>query len=91
MVVRKRMRFVRLQTAWMLGVIVLLAAFGALAFDLFVLLTAVGFLIVTEFTTTFSTTPDWRRRIRWLAAVLVLVSGALLVRRIATALPPGVF
>ena len=87
---QRRMQFVCLQTAWMLAVVVVLVALDAMLLDLFVVLTVVGFLVVIEFTTVLSARPDWRRRVRWLGAVLVLVSVVLIARRVAAILPQGV-
>ena len=85
------MQVVRAQTAWMLLTVVLLVTLRALSLDLFLLLSAVGFLLVTEFTTSISVTPDWRRRLRWLLVLAVAVSTYLLANRIRAILPPEVF
>jgi hypothetical protein len=83
------MRVVRMQTAWMLAVVGLLVVTESLSLDLFFLFSVVGFLLVTELTTSFSLTPDWRRRLRWVLAVAVVVSAYLVASRILAILPGG--
>jgi hypothetical protein len=83
------MRVVRMQTAWMLAVVGLLVVTESLSLDLFFLFSVVGFLLVTELTTSFSLTPDWRRRLRWVLAVAVVVSAYLVTSRILAILPGG--
>jgi hypothetical protein len=86
---QRRMRVVRMQTAWMLAVVGLLVVTESLSLDLFFLFSVVGFLLVTELTTSFSLTPDWRRRLRWVLAVAVVVSAYLVASRILAILPGG--
>lgn len=86
----KRLLFVRIQTAWMVAVAVGLVMFDAMELDLFLLLSSVGFLVAIEFTAGLSTAPAWRRRLRWLMVLLVLLSGVALGQRILRILPPEV-
>jgi hypothetical protein len=74
----------------MLAVVVGLVVLDTIALDLFFLLSSVGCLVTVEFTSGLSTSPVWRRRLRWLLIVLVLLSGAVLGQRILRILPSGV-
>lgn len=87
----RRLRFVHGQIAWMLAVVVVLSALGALDLELFFVLSLIGFLVVVELTAPFSVTPKWRRRLPWLIAAGLLVFGVIVVRRILEILPPEVF
>lgn len=91
MATRRRWQFVHGQLAWMLGVILLLAALGSLEYELFFVLSLIGFLVVVELTAPVAVTPTWRRRLPWFIAIGLLVFGAIVIRRILEILPPGVF
>jgi hypothetical protein len=85
------MRVVRAQTAWMLVAILSLVVLQSLSLELFFIFSVVGFLLVTELTTSLPVTPDWRRRLRWVLAVALALAVYLLADRILRILPPGVF
>ena len=90
MATASRERFIHAQTAWMLGVVLVLTAIGSLSLELFFVLSLVGFLIVVELTAPLSVTPSWRRRLWWVILVGLLGFGYLIVRRILALLPWGV-
>jgi hypothetical protein len=90
MATARRMRFVRGQVAWMVATVLGLALLGALSYELFFLLSFLGFLVVTGLTTPFNVTPAWRARLKWLILAGLLVVGYVVVRRILEILPPGV-
>jgi hypothetical protein len=46
--------------------LLLLAGLGALALDVFYILSYVGLLLASEFTAPLHVKPAWRRRLRWL-------------------------
>jgi hypothetical protein len=87
---RRRGRFVHAQMAWMLTVLILLAALGSLTLELFFVLSLIGFLVVVELTAPVAVSPRWRRRIPWLIAAGLVVFGYIVVRRILEILPPEV-
>ena len=87
----RRLRFVHGQLAWMLGVVVVLAALGSLDLELFFVLSLIGFLVVVELTAPIAVTPAWRRRLPWLIAAGLAVFGIIVIRRILEILPPEVF
>jgi len=89
-VTRRRQQFIVGHLAWTLTALVLLAALGALEYELFFVVSLIGFLVVVELTAPFNVTPTWRRRLRWLIAIGLLVFGYVVVRRILAILPPGV-
>ncbi|AGB33867.1 hypothetical protein C488_08082 [Natrinema pellirubrum DSM 15624] len=84
------MQFVRGNVAWMVGTVLVLALLNALSYELVFVCSLIGFLVVTELTAPFNVTPTWRRRLRWLIAVGLLVFAIIVVRRILEILPPGV-
>jgi membrane protein implicated in regulation of membrane protease activity len=90
MATRRRRRFVHGQVAWMLGAIVLLSALGALALDLFFVVSLIGLLVLIELTAPFSVTPRWRARLRWVILAGLVGFAYVLVRRVLDVLPPGV-
>lgn len=90
MATMRRVRFVRGQITWMVATILGLTLLGALSYELFFLLSFLGFLVVTGLTAPFNVTPAWRGRLRWLILAGLLVFGYIVVRRILEILPPGV-
>ncbi len=84
------MQFVRGNIAWMVGTVLVLALLGALSYELVFVCSLIGFLVITELTAPFNVTPTWRRRLRWLIAVGLVVFAIIVVRRILDILPPGV-
>ncbi|QLD87044.1 hypothetical protein HWV23_15375 [Natronomonas halophila] len=91
MATRRRLQFIQAQIAWMLALVVVLAALGSLELELFFVLSLVGFLMVIELTAPIAVTPTWRRRLPWFIAIGLIVFGVIVVRRILEILPPGVF
>ncbi|WP_277543600.1 hypothetical protein [Haloarcula laminariae] len=87
---RQRNRFIISQMAWVMGTILTLSVLGALSLELFFVVSLIGFLIVVELTAPFVVTPTWRRRLRWIIALGLLVFGYIVIRRILAILPPGV-
>lgn len=90
MATARRDRFVHATVAWLLGCALLLTLLDALSYELFFVLGLIGFLIVTELTAPFTVTPTWRRRLKWLIALGLVVFGVIVVRRILAILPSGV-
>lgn len=74
----------------MLASVLTLALLDALTVELFFVLSLIGFLVVTELTAPFAVTPRWRKRLKWIIALGLLVFGAIVVRRILDILPSGV-
>ena len=87
---RQRNRFIIGHMAWAVGTILALSLSGALSLELFFVVSLIGFLIVVELTAPFAVTPQWRRRLRWIIGVGLLVFGYIVIRRILAILPPGV-
>jgi hypothetical protein len=90
MATHRRMRFIYGQLAWMVAVVLALALLGSLSYELFFVLSLIGFLIVTELTAPFNITPRWRSRLKWLILAGLLVFAYIVVRRILEILPPEV-
>jgi dolichyl-phosphate-mannose--protein O-mannosyl transferase len=89
--VNRRRRFVHAQLAWMLAAALVLALLESLSYELFFVVSLIGFLVVVELTEPIRITPAWRRRLRWLIPPALLVFGYIVVRRILEILPSGVF
>lgn len=87
---RRRQQFITGNIAWLLGAILALSLLGALSLELFFVVALIGFLVVVELTAPFAVTPIWRRRLKWLIAVGLVVFGYIVVRRILAILPSGV-
>ncbi|WP_435065493.1 hypothetical protein [Halobaculum sp. EA56] len=87
---QRRARFIRAQLAWMCGAVLVLVLLDSLEYELVFVVSLIGFLVVTELTAPFAVTPAWRRRIKWLIGVGLLVFGYIVIRRILAILPPGV-
>jgi hypothetical protein len=90
MTTRRRQQFVTGQTAWMLASVLGLAALGVFSYELFFVLSLIGFLVVAELTAPVRVTPAWRARLKWLVVLGLLVFGYIVVRRILAILPPEV-
>ncbi len=74
----------------MCGAVLVLVLLDSLEYELVFVVSLIGFLVVTELTAPFAVTPAWRRRIKWLIGVGLLVFGYIVIRRILAILPPGV-
>ncbi|MCU4802130.1 hypothetical protein OB920_17275 [Halobacteria archaeon HArc-gm2] len=90
MTTRRRQRFVIGQVVWMLGAVLVLALLGSLSLELFFVVSLIGLLIVVELTASFSVTPTWRSRLKWLILLGLVGFTYVVVRRILEILPPGV-
>lgn len=90
MTTRRRQRFVTGTVAWTLAAALALSLLSSLTYELFFVVSLIGFLIVTELTAPFRVRPAWRRRLRWLIALGLLAFGYVVIRRILGILPEGV-
>lgn len=90
MSLHRRQRFIHGNLAWMLATALALVLLDALTLELFFVVSLIGFLVIIELATPVAVTPQWRRRLRWVVAVGLLVFGYIVVRRILAILPPGV-
>lgn len=90
MTVKRRLEFVHGQVAWMAAVIIILFLLDAFSYELFFAGSFVGLLVMIEYTSTVEVTPTWRRRLRWIILIGLLVFGVVIVERIVRYLPPGV-
>jgi threonine/homoserine efflux transporter RhtA len=86
----RRLRFVHGQLAWLLGTALVLALLESLTYELFFVVSLIGFLVVVELTAPFNVTPRWRRRLKWPILLGLAVFGYIVVKRILEILPPGV-
>lgn len=91
MAITKRQRFVHATLAWMLAAALVLVLLDSLSYELFFIVSLVGFLVVTELTAPVRITPVWRRRIRWFILLGFVGFAYLVFQRVLAILPPGVF
>lgn len=68
----------------------MLVLLDALSYELIFVVGLIGFLVVVELTAPLNVQPDWRRRLRWLILLGLIVFAVIVVRRILAILPPGV-
>lgn len=82
MATRRRLRFIHLQLAWMLGAVLVLAVLDVLSYELAFVVSLIGLLIVVELTAPFNVTPRWRNRLRYVLAIALAGFGFILLRRV---------
>jgi hypothetical protein len=70
------------QAVWMVATLVGLGALGLLGRELFIIVSFVGLLIVSEFTVPYDSMPRWRRYLRYAIGTGALLVGAILAGRI---------
>lgn len=87
---RRRLGFVHAQVGWMLAALVVLAALDALSYELFFVVSLVGFLVALELTAPVAVAPRWRARLRWVVVAGLVAFAAVVVRRVLAVLPPEV-
>lgn len=91
MVTRNRERFIGGTLGWMLATVVSFTLLDSLTYELFFVVSLIGFLIMIELTAPFNVTPQWRARLKWIIALGLIIFGYIVIRRILEILPPGVF
>lgn len=90
MATARRRRFVVGHVAWTLAAVVALAALDSLTLELVFVVSLIGFLVLVELTAPIAVRPAWRRRLKWVIGLGLIVFAYLVVRRILEILPPGV-
>lgn len=90
MSIAKRRRFIHANLAWMLATALVLVLLDTLTYELFFVVSLIGFLIVVELTAPFRVTPVWRRRLRWVILIGLLGFAYVVAQRIVAILPPEV-
>lgn len=90
MATQRRRRFINGQLAWMATVIITLTLLDSFTYELFFVVSFIGFLVVIELTAPFNVTPRWRSRLKWIILLGILAFGFIVVKRILAILPPGV-
>ncbi len=85
----QRQRFVHALLAWMIATILVLSVLNAFSYELFLSVSLLGLLILTELTAPVTVRPEWRTRLRWLLLAGILGFAVLVVRRILEILPSG--
>ena len=78
----KRKRFVSGVSGWMLAAILLLTLLGTVEYELFFVISLIGFLIIVELTAPINVTPRWRKRLMVILVLGLAVFGTIVFRRI---------
>jgi hypothetical protein len=91
MAAANRRRFLHLDIAWMLAVALVLVLLDALSYELFFILSLIGFLIITELMTPVRISPAWRRRVRWVVFAGLVGFAYIVVRQVLAILSVEVF
>lgn len=84
MATRRQQRFINGQIAWMLATVLGLSVLGALTFELFVVVSVIGFMLLTLATAPVNVTPRWRVRLKWPIILGLLVFLYLVLTEIIT-------
>ena len=71
----------------MITTILALSVLGAFSYELFFTVSLVGLLAITELTAPARVTPQWRRQLRWVIAIGLLIFAFLVGRRILLTAP----
>lgn len=90
MATARRRRFIHSHIAWMLAALLGLVVLDALTYEVFFVVSLIGFLVVVELTAPFNVTPRWRTRLRWLIVGGLLIFSYIVLQRILAILPDGV-
>ena len=75
----------------MISTILGLTMIDALALDVFVVLSFIGLLVVTELTAPVAITPQWRVRVRLLIFLGLSAVGYIMIKRVLVIIPPGAY
>jgi hypothetical protein len=79
----RRHEFVLAHVSWMLLGVVGLTLFGLMSLQAFAFVAFVGFLGLVALTAPATRSPEWRRRLKWFVALVVVVFGYAVFRRVA--------
>ncbi|WP_075935860.1 hypothetical protein [Halosegnis longus] len=90
MATRRQQQYISGVLAWCLSTVLVLVLLDSLSYELYFVITLIGVLVVTELTAPFNLTPRWRRRLKWLIGLGLVVFAYVVIRRILEILPEGV-
>lgn len=88
--IAKRQRFVSLHLAWMLAAALSLVLLDSLTYEIFFIVSLIGFLAVVELTSPIRVVPAWRRRLRWVMILGIIWFGVILFRTFVQLFPSEV-
>ena len=86
MTIRRRVQYVRIVTAWLLGTVVLLAVLDSVTIDLLIVIGLIGILLAAEATAPVYVTPRWREKLETVIGLCLLLFGVLVVYRLVNIL-----
>lgn len=85
-----QLRFVHGQIAWMSAAAILLVFLKSLTYELFFVISLIGFLIMIEFTSPFAVSVRWRKRLRIILVLGLILFAYIIVIEILEILPEGI-
>lgn len=85
-----RLRYVRAQLVWLLGVVLALSIASAFSYALFVLLAVIGFVTITELLTPADVPTRWRDDLDVLLTVALVAAVVAVNVRLVQLFAPGV-
>lgn len=86
----RRQRFIWANLGWMLVATLALVLLDSLSYELYFVISLIGFLIIVELTAPISVTPVWRARLKWIILLGMGLFGYIVIQRILAILPSGV-
>lgn len=84
------MRVLWWQLAWMVAVILSLSILGTFSYELFFVLSVLGFLIAVDLTQPIAAMPEWWLRARSVLALGLLGFALVVVRRLVEMMESGI-
>jgi hypothetical protein len=90
MALHKRQQFVWANVGWMLVAVLALVLLDSLSYELYFVISLIGFLITVELTAPINVTPVWRARLKWIILLGMGLFGYIVIQRILAILPSGV-
>jgi hypothetical protein len=81
----RRQRFIWANLGWMLFATLALVLLDSLSYELYFVISLIGFLIIVELTA-----PTWRARLKWIILLGMGLFGYIVIQRILAILPSGV-
>ena len=75
----------------MAGSAIILIIFESLSYELFFVLSLIGFIVMIEFTSPIAVSPVWRTRLRWILILGLIIFAYIIGVEILDSIPDGVF
>ena len=86
MTIRRRVQYVQIVTLWLLGSVLLLVVLDSLRVDVLVVVALIGILLAAEATAPVYITPRWRKKLKTVISLGILLFAILAAYRLVTIL-----